>query len=124
MTTDAGNLVAGTYSFELAVTDDSLATSRDTVQVTVKSDLPPVAIAGNDVTLTLPANSVQLNGNKSSDPGGSITAWRWSKVSGPSPYTFNDSTLVNPVLSNLTTGVYTVSLTVTPITMASPQAIR
>ena len=106
-----GNLTGGTYIFELDVTDANGLVGESSVTVTVKPDLPPVAMAGIDVSLTLPANSIQLNGNGSSDPDGSIAAYRWSKISGPPSYKFNDSTLVNPVLSNLAAGVYTVSLT-------------
>lgn len=106
-------LTGGTYTFELDVTDAYGLTGTDSVNVTVKPDLPPVSVPGNNVTLTLPVSSVQLNGNKSSDPDGSIAAYRWSELSGPAPYSINDSTVVNPVIGNLVAGVYVVSLTVT-----------
>ncbi|HVU56278.1 MAG TPA: PKD domain-containing protein, partial [Puia sp.] len=112
-TTNAGSLVDGTYSFELTVTDDSLATSKDTVVITVRTNEPPIAMAGNDVTLTLPVTSLQLNGSGSSDPDGSITTYRWSEVSGPTTFTINDTTAIKPTISNLTKGVYTVLLRVT-----------
>lgn len=73
---------------------------------------PPVAKAGNDVTLTLPTNSVQLNGNGSYDPDGTIT-YSWTKLAGPAQFTISNSTIVNPVFSNLVAGTYTLRLTVT-----------
>jgi len=113
VSTTVSGLVAGTYSFELAVTDDSLATSRDTVLVTAKVHLPPIAVAGGNVKLVLPVNTVQLNGSGSSDPDGTIVSYLWAEVSGPASLTISDSALVNPVVSNLIAGVYVISLTVT-----------
>ncbi len=76
------------------------------------TSLPPIANAGSDTTIVLPANSVQLNGNRSTAPGGTIASYKWTKISGPSQYTFSDSTIVNPVVSNLIAGLYTFRLTV------------
>ena len=73
----------------------------------------PKANAGPDVNLTLPANSTQLNGNNSWDLNGAIVGYSWSRISGPTQYTFNNSNIVNPVLSNLAVGTYTFRLTVT-----------
>lgn len=112
-TTNAGGLTEGSYSFELTVTDDSLAISKDTVVVTVKVNQPPTAAAGNDIFLTLPASSVQLNATGSVDPDGSIASYSWSELSGPATYTISDSTAIKPTISGLTKGVYTVLLTVT-----------
>jgi poly(3-hydroxybutyrate) depolymerase len=111
--TNAGNLTQGVYNFELTVTDDSLATGKDTVVVTVKVNQPPTAAAGNDIYLTLPTNAVQLNGSGSYDPDGTIASYRWSEVSGPSAYTISDSTAIKPNISNLTMGVYVIALAVT-----------
>ena len=44
---------------------------------------PPIAIAGPDQVITLPTDSVSLNGNASSDPDGKISVWLWTKISGP-----------------------------------------
>lgn len=74
---------------------------------------PPVANAGADQTITLPANSVTLDGSASYDPDGSIVSGLWSKVSGP------DSSIVttpnNPTttVTNLKEGTYVFQLTVT-----------
>ena len=77
------------------------------------SNQPPVAKAGADQTITLPVNSVQVSGSGSTDVGGSISAYKWTKSSGPSTYTFSNSSAVNTTISNLVAGAYTFRLTVT-----------
>ncbi|HEY4785607.1 MAG TPA: discoidin domain-containing protein, partial [Bacteroidales bacterium] len=109
----AGNLVAGTYTFGLTVTDNGGLTSSGTVNVTVATDLPPIANAGTNQTITLPANSVILDGSASTDPDGTITAYAWSQVNGPNTGTITNGNAVKATVSNLVAGTYTFSLTVT-----------
>ena len=69
--TKVGDLVAGTYWFSITVIDSRQATGRDTVIIRVKGDAknnPPVANAGSDQTIIIPASSVVLNGQGSKDP--------------------------------------------------------
>lgn len=110
------NLVAGTYTFRLTVTDNQGATSYDAVNVVVNpapvTNTPPVASAGNDVSLVLPANSVQLSGS-GTDANGTIAGYAWTKTAGPTQYAISSSTVSNPTISNLTAGTYTFRLTVT-----------
>lgn len=108
-------LAAGVYNVELRVTDNYGAIGRDTVKVTVNTPAPtpPVAAAGNDQTIHLPANSVQLNGGSSTDPDGVITGYSWAKISGPASFTMATPAIVSPVVTNLENGVYQVELTVT-----------
>ncbi len=109
------NLTAGTYTLRLTVTDNKGATATDDINIIVNpvpANQLPVAKAGNDATITLPTNSVQLNGNSSYDPDGTIT-YSWAKTAGPSQFTISNSTIVNPVFSNLIAGTYTLRLTVT-----------
>jgi hypothetical protein len=78
--TAVNNLVQGTYSFRLLVTDNNGATDDDTVNVTVypvppPANIPPVANAGADQGITLPTNSITLNGTASSDPDGTIASY-------------------------------------------------
>lgn len=58
------------------------------VPVTVPPDpgvnKPPVARAGLDQTITLPANSVILDGSSSTDPENNIRTYVWRKIFGPS----------------------------------------
>ena len=91
----ATNLSAGTYQFELTVTDNKGAIAKDTVQVTVNeaANIPPTADAGNDQTITLPTNSVNLNGT-GADEDGTIASYQWTKISGPNSGTINNANSV------------------------------
>ena len=48
---------------------------------------PPIAIAGPDQVISLPTDSVLLDGKNSSDPDGTINEWLWTKISGPASFT-------------------------------------
>ncbi len=108
------NLVQGIYQFELMVTDNSGATARDTVQVTVNAyqNIPPQANAGADITITLPVNSATLNGT-GSDPDGSIVAYQWVKIAGPAQYNITSSGSASTGITGLVQGTYRFELTVT-----------
>lgn len=108
------DLVQGTYVFRLTVTDNGGVTGSDDVQITVNaaSNQPPSVNAGIDQTLTLPTNSVQLNGS-ATDADGSVASRTWSKISGPTSFTFSSTSILNPTVSNLVQGTYTFRLTAT-----------
>ena len=74
---------------------------------------PPVANAGNDTTIMLPGNTVNLNGSLSSDPDNNITGYLWTKISGPSSFNITDANVVQTPLINLVQGVYQFELNVT-----------
>lgn len=76
------------------------------------SNKPPVVNAGGDKTIALPANSVSLGGS-AADPDGSISSYKWSKMSGPSQFVISSTTITNPTVSNLVAGTYTLRLTAT-----------
>ena len=40
---------------------------------------PPISLAGPDQVITLPTDSVSLDGKNSSDPDGKISEWLWKK---------------------------------------------
>lgn len=110
----ASNLVAGTYVFRLTVTDNQGATGTDNVTVTVQPAIvnqSPVANAGADVTLTLPTNSVNLNGS-GTDADGTIATYAWTKTSGPAA-TLTNANTATLSLTNLVAGTYVFQLTVT-----------
>ena len=110
-------LKEGIYQFELKVNDDKGASAKDTVQVTVLSttstNQPPIACAGTDQNITLPTNTINLDGSCSSDPDNNITQYQWTKISGPSSFTITISSAIQTQVSNLIEGIYQFELRVT-----------
>src|SRR6186713_1357977 len=82
--TKAKALVAGTYLFELKVTDNGGLYAKDTMRVIVDAVLttnhPPMANAGADQIISLPTNTVSLYGSGSTDPDNNITSYSWAKI--------------------------------------------
>src|SRR4051812_26456720 len=74
---------------------------------------PPVANSGNDTTIMLPDNTVNLNGSLSFDPDNNITGYLWTKISGPSSFNITDANAVQTPVINLVQGVYLFELKVT-----------
>jgi gliding motility-associated-like protein len=106
-------LTEGVYQFQLEVTDNLAATDTDVAQVTViaPANVPPTANAGSNRTITLPTNSLNING-VGTDSDGTITTYSWSKTAGPS-VTISGASSANLSLTNLIEGSYTFRLTVT-----------
>jgi alpha-tubulin suppressor-like RCC1 family protein len=114
-TTSVTNLVQGVYVFRLTVTNSqgNAATASVTVTVNPAPVVIPVANAGTDITITLPVNTVNLDGSASSNPGGGTLTYAWSEVSGPATYAISSPTASTTPITNLAQGVYVFSLTVT-----------
>src|ERR1035437_986281 len=105
LVTDVSGLVQGVYKFELKVTDNYGATGKDTMQVTVNAaaNIPPVANAGSDKTITLPANTVSLSGS-GNDADGTIVIFFWTKISGPSSGTITNAAAAATSVTGLVQG--------------------
>lgn len=78
----------------------------------------PIADAGIDISISYSwmksANySPMVYGTTSKDPDGKITAYMWTKVSGPSSYRFAMPTAGKTRVENLVMGVYVFRVTVT-----------
>ena len=110
-------LQVGVYNFELKVTDNDGLSAKDTVQVIVDpvftANHPPVANAGPDQTITLPTNTVNLDGSASTDPDNNIISYQWTKVSGPASFSISNANAIQTQVINLIEGVYEFVLKVT-----------
>lgn len=110
----AQGLVAGTYKFRVLVTDNYGATDDDTVALQVLgSNKAPIANAGADQNLTLPANTAQLDGSASNDPDGTIVTYAWTLLSGPGGGDISNPDKAQTQVNNLVAGTYKYQLTVT-----------
>ncbi len=70
----------------------------------------PIVNAGEDQMITLPVNSIALNGS-ANDPDGGMINYAWSQVNGPNTATLSGETTENLTASNLVEGVYVFKLT-------------
>jgi hypothetical protein len=78
-TLNVSGLVAGTYIFRLQVTDNGGATDTDDVTVVVNN--PPSVSVGADFNITLPTNSLNVQGTVS-DTDGTIASYQWKMTTG------------------------------------------
>jgi hypothetical protein len=110
-------LTAGTYVFQLTVTDGTGATGVATVTITVNAPnvLPPVANAGKDTTIAMPADSATLNGSGSTDPAGEALTYQWTQLSGPAEALIGSSGSPATWVGGLNPGLYVFSLKVTNV---------
>ena len=114
LVTDVTGLVQGTYQFQLKVTDNNGATGTDIMRITVNAaaNIPPVANAGSDQSITLPVNTLSLSGS-GTDVDGTIVSYRWTKISGPLSYTIVNANSPNTNITGLIQGIYQFQLKVT-----------
>ena len=73
----------------------------------------PVAKACCDLTITLPAHHVNLDGSGSSDSNGMIVYYKWEQVSGPAKANIGIASDISPRITGLQQGNYRFKLTVT-----------
>ena len=73
---------------------------------------PPVANAGENVVVVLPASTATLDGSLSTDADTTTLNYNWEQIYGPSTITFSDNTVVSPIISNLEEGIYKCELIV------------
>ncbi|XP_045404244.1 dyslexia-associated protein KIAA0319-like protein homolog [Lemur catta] len=110
-------LQVGTYVFTLTVKDERNLQSQSSVNVIVKEEMnkPPTAKITGNVVITLPTNTAELDGSKSSDDKG-IVSYLWTRDEGsPAAGEVLNHSDHHPILflSNLVEGTYTFHLKVT-----------
>ncbi len=108
--------VAGTYVLRLSA-DDGILESFDEVTITVNAETinqSPAVNAGADQTITLPADTVNLDGTITDDglpnPPGSVST-AWSKISGPGTVIFGSSNSADTTAIFSVAGTYLLRLT-------------
>jgi len=114
--TSVTSLIMGVYKFELTVTDNRGLSAKDTVQIIVGNpaiNQPPIANAGPDQSITLPINTITIDGNRSTDKENNITRYSWVKISGPSSFNIVNPTTSQTQVVDLVQGIYQFELQVT-----------
>ena len=106
------NIPAGSYAITAKATDnDNAVATSEPVTITVKNTVNPTANAGDDVFLTLPENSVTLNGSGTSADGSTLNIF---VVAGPDRHRCDHKPSIQRIeLSSLIEGTYTLELSVT-----------
>ena len=118
-TLSLSNLVEGVYQFKVTVTANNPpgygdALANVTVLAAKRINTPPKAIiVPTTQTVNLPTNKAIVDGSGSTDDSGKIKAYYWEILSGPVGYQPELEQLPTLTLSNLTSGNYTIKLTVT-----------
>ena len=74
---------------------------------------PPVANAGTDIFITLPVDSIILDGSASYDPDGTVSTYNWSRVSGPASFTIATPQSAITKINQMDLGVYKFELKIT-----------
>ncbi|HVU54461.1 MAG TPA: T9SS type A sorting domain-containing protein [Puia sp.] len=108
-----GNLVAGTYVFQVTITSTSGGTTSDQMTLKVNSATVFTVNAGPDVTVTLPATSVKISGATATVKGVTLASSKWTQVSGPNTAGITNSGTISPTISNLVAGTYVFKITIT-----------
>jgi len=107
-------LTAGNHVLRINFSQGEFNLGRMTF--TRSGDLPysvPVANAGDDIKVVLPASSTSLNASASSETGGKTLSYTWTQVFGPSVVTYSNANAAQTTISNLREGMYKFNLTVT-----------
>jgi len=113
-TTSVSGFSAGTYVFQLEVTNDAGLSATDEVSITVigESASAPVANAGADQTVQLPESFFVLSGSGTTEKG-NITGYSWTQVSGPNTSTINNASSATTSVTAFVAGTYSFQLEVT-----------
>src|SRR5690606_21420404 len=111
--TEISELREGTYKFRLTVDRKSDAYATDDVigKVSKIAKQKPIAREGEKKEITLPNNSLVVDGSGSEDKDGKIASYKWTKVSGPASFKIQDPNNRKTEISELREGTYKFRLT-------------
>ena len=117
--------VSGEYLIQLTVSDGISTSIIDEVLVTAVTNVPPVAVAGNDLTTTEHL-TVVLDGSESSDPDGKSLLYQWSFVTKPlgSNASILNANTSTPSIQPDTEGLYTIKLRISDGTFTSEDQVQ
>jgi len=103
---------SGAYTYQLTVIDNNNLSASATVQITVSNpNIPPIANAGSNQTITLPSSG-NLDGSGSSASSGNLVLYQWTKISGPIGDSIINSQLVKSTVQFIQSGNYIYQLKV------------
>lgn len=105
--------VAGEYTIQLIVSDGINSSEPDEMKLTAINNLPPVAVAGDDISTTEHL-AVPLDGSQSYDPEKEPLLFQWSFVAKPanSNASLQEANTAKPVLITDIEGTFTLKLKV------------
>ena len=113
-------MLKSSFIFVLLAASVFCSCKKESVQATMpplppptSGNRPPVANAGLDQTITLPTDTVRLNGSNSIDPDNNITGYAWTKISGPTSFSIANASWVQTQVTNIVEGTYLFQLKVT-----------
>lgn len=99
-------LIQGIYIFQLSVNSGA---SISQVTITVNAAPPPIANAGVNQTISIPASSTTLNAGNST---GVINSYDWTQISGPNIALMATPSAVSSTVNNLILGTYVFQISV------------
>lgn len=102
----AGHIIWDRVYKETNALNWMLSFTNGTAAPTTTTNASPQVNAGADVIAYLPTNTAVCNGS-ATDPDGTISAYAWTQVSGPSIATLTNKTTKSLTASNLKAGTYT-----------------
>jgi hypothetical protein len=118
ITPTVSGLVAGTYVFKVTVTGKTGISATAQMSLVVNpavSNITFIADAGPDASITLPTSSYTIAG-VATVKGTSVTACRWTQVSGPRASVITGGGSVRPTVSGLVAGTYVFQIMITGVT--------
>ncbi len=103
---------AGTYVFWLTATDAQLSTTAGAEIIVNPAPVAPTVYAGANQTISLPSNTLTLNGTISNPgvPAGATITTTWTEVSGPASINFSNPTGLTTQVTFTTAGTYDLRL--------------